>query len=136
MKGWRPSAGKGSSRIGLFVQRTQFLPDIGSIALSFPLLGPWTHDPGCGRRGSLTFRSAIRLAVGRSDNWRKRLRRNPRSQNGASPSLAFWDRGNRNEDKRNDEQPGRTSNARAAMARLMWKAAQKEKKALGVSVSH
>jgi hypothetical protein len=22
------------------------LPDIGSIALSFPLLGPWIHDPG------------------------------------------------------------------------------------------
>jgi hypothetical protein len=31
MKGWRPSAAKGTSRIGLF-EADAFLPDIGSIA--------------------------------------------------------------------------------------------------------
>jgi hypothetical protein len=48
MKGWRPSTLKGSKPVRALFRADVFLPDIGSIALSFPpLLGPRVHDPGC-----------------------------------------------------------------------------------------
>jgi hypothetical protein len=47
MKGWRPSANKGSKPDRALLKADAFLPDIGSIGLSFHgVLGPRAHDPG------------------------------------------------------------------------------------------
>jgi hypothetical protein len=73
MKGWRPSATKGLSRIGPF-QADVFLPDIGSIGLSFPLLGPraWAARSPHVRLNQTRGRQVGQMASKRSrSKWRQ-----------------------------------------------------------------
>jgi len=103
MKGWRPSAwprletGSGSFQAG------EFLPDIGSIGLSFSLvLGPRAHGRGRMDVGSLF--ALIGSAADKSDKRRPTVRDLKTAP--ALHSLAQTAGGTENEDGRTDEQLG------------------------------
>src|SRR5271166_619521 len=104
MKGWRPSACPlVRNRFGLG-EAGEFLPDVGSIGLSFARVpGPWAYDPGIGPWTALPFFAFMRL---RGRQVGRRAPERPRQEKGVSPSLACMNSGrNRNEDQGADDQP-------------------------------
>jgi hypothetical protein len=92
MKGWRPSAyplARNRIRLG---EAGEFLPDIGSIGLSFfrKSSGFWSVDAG------FPFSRSSGSAAAESDKRRPSVR----DYYGASPSLAQTPGGTENEDRR------------------------------------
>ena len=88
MKGWRPSAIPKGSNPDRALKRANFLPDIGSIGLSF--IQEVRSPDFCRIRGRRVPFRALQLAAAKSGKEMAPMRL--RSKNGASPSLAPRDR--------------------------------------------
>jgi len=122
MKGWCPSAAaKARNRFGLF-KRTHFCRTSGRSPCLFPGPRPWT--PGFPR---------LPLNQARGRRVRQTPPKHPRSENGASPSLASRDRGPRNEDQRTDKQPEANEQRRRCRGAFM---AGSDANWRGVGVTH
>jgi hypothetical protein len=135
MKGWRPPATQRLETGSGSFQADVFLPDIGSIGLSFPLLGSRAHgDPWTARFPDVR---AIRLAAAESDKWRPSVSQRRESAIEMAPALHLLQEtgGPRNEDEKERQTRSEQAAPTLPVAAFKAESAHKRKKAVGVGVT-